>query len=148
MLPRWHVLSGAIFTAIIWLLIPNLAWLYLTLIFMASFLIDFDHYANAVMKTKNLGMRSAFDYHKDLTKQEREDIKKGIKRRSDFQLFHTVEFHALVGLLGFLWIGFFYIFIGMMFHSMLDLFSLLYMGMYHRREYFFFNWAGRGFKQN
>ena len=58
-------------------------------------------------------------------------------------MFHTVEFHLLVGLLGLVWIGFFYIFIGMIFHSLLDVVDLTKRDTFYRREFFFFNWLGK-----
>lgn len=148
MLPKWHILLGAAFTTLVWIFIPNMPISYLTIIFLSSFLIDFDHYVNAAYKNKHFGLKKAIDYHKELQKQEEEEIKKGIKKKSDFHLFHTIEFHTFIGFLGLLWSGFFFMFVGMLFHSLLDVASLLFAGRFHRREYFFFNWARKGFKQN
>lgn len=148
MLPKWHIFLGAAFTALIWFFVPTMPVVYLSLVFLSSFLIDFDHYANAVIKNKNPSLNEAFKYHERLKEQEKRDLQKGIRKKSDFHLFHTVEFHTLVGLLGLVWSGFFFIFIGMLFHSLLDLSSLLFTGVFHRREYFFFNWARKGFRQN
>ncbi len=139
MLPRWHVFWGAVFTAILYFSIPGISLFYLALIFLSSFLIDFDHYLASVMKARTWRLRDSFEYHRKAGIKENKEIKAGIKRKSDFHLFHTVEFHALVGLLGILWAGFFYVFIGMIFHSLLDLGYLTYYGKLHRREYFFFN---------
>nr|AQS29450.1 hypothetical protein [uncultured archaeon]AQS29478.1 hypothetical protein [uncultured archaeon] len=141
MLPRWHVVLGAIFTSVIWIFAPQVGIFYLLLIFAASFLIDFDHYACFVMKTKKLSLKKSFSYHNKLIKKQREEIKKGIKTKfPDFHLFHTIEFHVLIGLLGLLWTGFFYIFIGMLFHSLLDVIDLTRGGAMHVREFFFFKW--------
>ena len=140
MLPRWHILLGAIFTVLIWVFIPSMPSIYLSLIFLSSLLIDFDHYANAAMKRKSLNLQSAFHYHKEMLEKEKIDLAKGLRRKGDFHLFHTIEFHALIGLLGLFWIGFFYIFVGVLFHSLLDVSSLLFRGAFHRREFFFFNW--------
>ena len=140
MLPKWHILLGAIFTFIIWISSPEISLLYLSLIFFSSFLMDFDHYAVSVLKTGNISLFDSFDYHKKQTEIEDKEIKKGIRKKGDFHLFHTIEFHILIGLLMFLWTGFFYVFIGMIFHSMLDLISLIYAGKMHRREYFLLNW--------
>jgi hypothetical protein len=141
MLPKWHIIYGAIFIAFLLFFIPQTPILYIFLVFFASFLIDFDHYAVAVFRTKKIGLKNAFDYHKHKRLEEISDVLRGIKRKGDFHLFHTVEFHAFIGLLSLLWIGFFYIFMGMVFHSMLDVFSLLFTGFFHRREYFLFKWA-------
>jgi len=140
------MLFGAIFITVVWVFIPQMPIFYLVLIFLASFLIDFDHYTASVFKTKKLGLRNAFKYHKEERKKEIAELKQGIKRRGDFHLFHTIEFHAVVGLLSLLWIGFFYIFMGMVFHSLLDVFSLLFTGFFHRRDFFLFSWAKRSKK--
>src|SRR3989344_8531698 len=120
MLPRWHILLGAIFTLVIWLFVPEISFLYLALLFLSSFLIDFDHYAASGIKTGKWGLKDSFQYHEKLGKEELKELKKGIRRKGDFHLFHTLEFHVIVGLLGILWAGFFFIFIGMFFHSLLD----------------------------
>ena len=140
MLPRWHILLGGIFTLLFGLIYPGTYWGYLLLIFLASFLIDFDHYMNAVWKGGSFSLFSAFNYYDKLGKKLEEDHKRGIRRRSDFQIFHTLEFHIVVALLGFIWIGFWYILIGMIFHSLLDVISLRYKGYLYVREYLFFAW--------
>jgi hypothetical protein len=102
----------------------------------------------AVIKNRSLSLRKAFKYHDILGAIARKEIKKGIKRRGDFHIFHTVEFMTFVGVLGFVWTGFFYIFIGMVFHSLLD---VIYMTYYHglfRREFFLANWITRKLTSN
>lgn len=141
MLPRWHILLGAIFTIIIWFFAPGLHYTYLILIFLSTFLIDFDHYLVFVYHKKSLSLSESFKYYDRLTAREKSDIAKGIKRKSHFQIFHTIEFHVLIGLLGIFWMGFFYIFIGMVFHSLLDVISLVNANALHLREFFFFNWV-------
>lgn len=140
MLPRWHIFYGALFTALIALTAPNVGILNLALIFLASFLIDFDHYVNAVRKTGKLSLKCAFDYHAEEGKKQHKEKKKGIRRRGDFHLFHTVEFHALIAIIGIFWSPFFFIFIGMMFHSLLDVYSLMREDFLYRREYFLTKW--------
>ncbi len=140
MLPRWHILLGGVFTLVIWLVAPTINIFYLLLVFLSSFLIDFDHYVNAAIRNKKLSLSQAFEYHRELEKKEKREQKQGIFVKGDFHLFHTVEFHILIGILSFFWAPFFYIFIGMIFHSLLDVASLLYVGRFYRRDYFFFNW--------
>ncbi len=140
MLPKWHILIGFIFTFIIWIFAPGLHWIYLALIFLSSFLIDFDHYMCAVGDTGSFNLFKAGKYYKIIEIKEKEERSKGIRRRGNFHLFHTVEFHVLIGLLGILWLPLFYVFIGMVFHSLIDLFDLLKSDRLYRREYFFFNW--------
>ena len=146
MLPKWHILSGALFTILIWAIAPKISWVYLSLIFFASFLIDFDHYINAVLKTGKLSLIKAFEYHKKREKELDEYERKYRKKvKGDFHLFHTLEFHLLVGIAGIFFLPLFYLFIGMVFHSLLDLVGLAKAGKLHRREYFLFNSLRRKF---
>lgn len=148
MLPRWHILFSAIFSILVYLSAPQINLFYVALLFLSSFLIDFDHYLCSVFKTKKIGIFHSFAYHKEMQRKERIERDKGIKERGDFHLFHTVEFNILVGLLGFVWIGFFYVFLGMIFHSLLDTYSLLYEKLMYRREFFLTAWLYRKIKEN
>jgi hypothetical protein len=148
MLPRWHVVWGFVFTGILWYYVPNIGYINLLLVFLASFLIDFDHYLTSVKKTGKLGLGVSFEYYKDVHKIEKKENARGIRRKGDFHLFHTLEFHILIGLLGLVWVGFFYIFLGMIFHSLLDVVWLLYADRFYRREYFFSGWISRKLKLN
>lgn len=141
MYPKWHILWGAVFTALIWFFSQEISLLYLALIFIASFLIDFDHYVVAVKKTNKLSLKSALDYHELQAAKTEKEAKKGIRRRGQFHIFHTIEFFILVALLGFIWEGFFFVLIGIIFHSLLDMGYLLYKDRFYRREFFFFNWV-------
>ncbi|MBX4196749.1 hypothetical protein KW805_04140 [Candidatus Pacearchaeota archaeon] len=145
MLPRTHIILGAAFSILLWIINPNIYWPYLALTFLASVFIDFDHYVASVMKTRKLSLMHSFDYHARLNKVKDAEKKRGIRTRGDFHLFHTVEFHALIGILGIFFAPFFYIFIGMVFHSLLDLISLVYKDVVYVREYFFFSWLWNKF---
>ena len=143
MLPRWHIVSGAILALVLYLAVPGIRPLYLCLVFLSTFLIDFDHYMCAVKNTGNLSLFNALEYHEQQHKEHKEHEKKGIKIKGDFHIFHTIEFHILVGLLSFLWIGFFYVFMGMMLHSILDIVNMTHDNALHRREFFFFHWINK-----
>jgi len=145
MLPRYHILLGALFTLVIWIFAPELSFIYLTLIFLSTVLIDIDHYAVAVAKTNKWSLNCAFEYHDEQLKIQQEDKRHGFKNRGDFHLFHTIEFHILIGILGAFWLPFLFIFIGMMFHSLLDVFWTLHEGVFYTREYFLFNWFRKQF---
>jgi len=108
---------------------------------------DFDHYAVSVLKTGKISLFNSFDYYKEQIAIENKEIKRGIKKKGNFYILHTIEFHFLVGLLILIWAGFFYVFIGMVFHSMLDLIYLIYTGKVHRREYSLINWLFSKIKQ-
>jgi len=140
MLPRWHIILGVIFTGAVWAFIPSINKFYLGLVLFSSIFIDFDHYIASVIKTKKLSFFHALRYHKKVQEIEEKEHKRGLRRKGDFHLFHTIEFHLLIGLLSLLWTGFFFIFIGMAFHLFLDLFSLIKTDKLYRKEFFFTNW--------
>ena len=140
MLPRYHILLGILFILLIWFFVPEISLVYLGLILFGAIFIDFDHYMNALIKTRRISLLKAFYYHKKLKKIEEKEKKKGIRRKGDFHIFHTIESHVFVAIVGLLWIGFFFVFIGMVFHSLIDLAESLYRDRFYRREYFFFNW--------
>lgn len=136
---------GALFTLLLWSVAPGVHPAYLALVLFASVFIDFDHYACAVWKTRRWNFGHALAYHRKKGIEMQAKEARGLKPRSDFHLFHTIEFHVLIALLGMLWAGFFYLFMGMVFHSLLDLADALHRNTLHRREYFFFNWLRRRF---
>ena len=114
MLPKWHALLGFLFSYIIYWF-TSITILEASLIFFAAVFIDFDHYMWYVFKKKDLKLKNAYKYlkyHEKLTQK--------------LMLFHTIEFHILIGLLGLIWSEFYYILIGMVFHSTSDLISLIY----------------------
>lgn len=145
MLPKWHILYGALFTLLLALVAPTIPVFNLLLVFLASFLIDFDHYLAGAMKNKSWSISKSLHHNYSLMYKQMADAQRGIKKRGDFHLFHTVEFHILVGIFGIFFAPFFYIFIGMVFHSLLDLYDLMSRDQMHVREYFFFKWARRNF---
>lgn len=138
MLPLWHILWGAVFTALIWFFSPSIGLIYLALLFLSSFLIDLDRYIASAVSTGRLSPVHSFRHHKKVIESVNKDKQKGIRKKAYFHFFHTIEFHILIAFLAFFWMPFFYIFIGMVFHSLLDLVSLLHKGHFHTREYFFF----------
>jgi len=140
MLPGRHILLGALFTLLVWIIYPQTNLIYLFLVFFASVFIDFDHYAASVIKTGRWSLKESFRYHDIEGKKAEAEKKRGIRRTGDFHLFHTVEFHLVVFAIGFVWIGFWYILAGMIFHSILDIIAMAYDGFLYRREFFFFNW--------
>ena len=135
MVPRWHLLWGVLFSLLIWIVFPTIDLLYLFLVFFGSFFIDFDHYAVLGLKKGIWGFKRNVRYHKKLEKIELEEKNKGIFRRGYFHLFHTVEFHVLVFVLGSVWVGFYYILLGMLFHSICDFVWLVKKNRVYRREY-------------
>lgn len=143
MLPHWHVISGAAFTALVWVFAPTTPLVYLALVFFSSFLIDIDHYITAVMDTKTLSMREAFKHYEKLTEIDNKNIQKGIYKQGDFHIFHTVEFHLFIFLLGLVFVPFMYILLGMIFHSLLDFIVMVKIDKVYVREFFLMRWLKR-----
>lgn len=140
MYPRWHILLGAVFTLILYFLVPGITWYSLALVFLSSFLIDFDHYVSAVMATGNINPINAVKHHYERGRKMLVDHRKGIRKRGYFHPFHTLEFHALIFIIGIFFSPFVYIFIGMAFHTLLDFVELSSKDMVYHKEFFFFNW--------
>jgi len=124
MLPKAHILYGAILAIGSWFLFPNVTSTYAALIFLSSFLIDFDHYMWYVIKKKDWSLKNAYYYLKD-----------EIIEQHQLMIFHTVEFLILVGVLSFIWIGFYYILVGMLYHSALDVIEMTKEKTLMNREY-------------
>lgn len=125
MLPKYHVILGAIFSGILYWLF-SLTIFQTSLVFLSSILIDFDHYLWYIQRKKDYNLKNAYNFLKKLS----ENLKKPI-----IMVFHTIEFLIFVYLLSYLWKGFTFILIGMVFHSITD---ILYFGtknMIHIREY-------------
>ncbi|PIN93057.1 hypothetical protein COU54_04440 [Candidatus Pacearchaeota archaeon CG10_big_fil_rev_8_21_14_0_10_31_24] len=145
MLPRWHIVLGAIFTGILWLMAPEINKYYLLLVFLASVFIDIDHYICAVKKTGKIGLFSSLEYYENYGVEEKKRHGRGVREKGDFHFLHTIEFHVLIAILSIFWAPLFYVFIGMVFHSLLDIFDMLRAGVIYRREFFFFRWLRNKF---
>ncbi len=140
MLPKEHVLWGAVFSIFLWLFVPWISLSSLTAVFLASFLIDIDHYISAVIRTKSLHPGKAVDWQLREGTRRLKNRQKGIMEQEPFHLFHTLEFHVLIAGIGFFIPLFFYIFLGMVFHSLLDIYTMLRLDNLDSREFFFFKW--------
>lgn len=140
MLPRWHIILGALFAISLYYIFPSIKVTGILLIFLSSFLIDFDHYAAAAIKLKEFRIGRILEYHRIKGIQSKEERKRGIRVKGDFHIFHTIEFHLLVLVIGLFFTPFLYVFIGMLFHSIVDLISIGYQDYLYRREFFFVKW--------
>jgi len=126
MLVKYHVVLGAIFSILIYTLF-ELTPLQATIIFLASFLIDFDHYLIYIITQKNLSLKKAykiFSQHKDKW------VKLPKKKKSQYKeyllIFHGIEFVILLIALSFLHNIFLFILIGILFHLVLDYIDIIY----------------------
>lgn len=109
---------------------------------------DFDHYINSLFKTGKASLKNSFEYHKKLEKEIQKKHLTGIRKKTDFHFLHTLEFHALIGLLSFFWFPLFYVLIGMFLHSILDIIDMVKKDRLYLREFFFFNWIRKILKRN
>jgi len=106
MLPKWHFIAAAVFSAILsffW------SWWQILLFFTAAFFIDVDHYLYFVWKKKSWSLKKAYIYFINLEK-------------GTFRIFHTIEvFAALAVLSAFFPSVFFPMLLGFVLHNLLDM---------------------------
>src|SRR4030042_6710509 len=105
MLPKWHILSGASFSLILYLLFP-ITFFQISLIFLSSVLIDFDHYMFGAIRNKILSLKKLYLWHKSLPKHHKPMM----------HIFHSIEFTLLIAVLSFYFNFFLFILIGIIFH--------------------------------
>ena len=140
MLPKWHILLGIIFSVLL-KLVFDFGVYEVLIVFLAAVLIDLDHYAVFLLKKRKFGLKEAFRYYEENEIEQMTNMKKGIKKKDDLQIFHTVEFHLLVFALAVYFYWVFFVFLGIMFHSVSDFVYLAEKEILYRREYFFVGWA-------
>ncbi len=117
-----HILYGALFTIILYFLLPEINTINLLLIWFSSVLIDFDHYIYYMYKKKDFNLKNAYKFFKLkqdkfrlLPKEKREEFYGGI-----FFL-HSLEVLIILFIIGLYFESIFFIFIGFGFHLILDL---------------------------
>ena len=125
MLPKWHILFGAIFSLILYFFL-NISLFNSSIVFLASVLIDVDHYLLYIYRRKNFSLKNAYLIHKKTSKNHKPML----------HLFHTIEFLILILIFSFFNSFFLFILIGMLFHSFFDLVELIYEKCISCREYF------------
>ena len=128
MLPKTHILIGFVVSLAIFLLFPQIGWFYALIIFLSSFLIDFDHYLWYVFKKKDWSVTRAISW---MHKKRDFLLSLSVQQRNQYQvavmIFHGVEGLALVALLIFVHEIFLFVLIGMLIHLALDLIELYYL---------------------
>jgi hypothetical protein len=128
MMPKWHVLAGAIFSLLL-IKFFDIGWSAGLVIFLSSVFIDIDHYALYVLKERRIHPGEFWKWSiaktekwKKFSKKEKE-----LHKGSHF-LLHGVEGLLLLFILSFFWITFFWIFIGFGLHLFLDLIDKIFSG--------------------
>jgi len=124
MLPKFHILFGAIFSLLIFYLF-QITIFQASLILLSSVLIDFDHYMFGAVRKKTLKLKRLYFWHKAL----------GRTHKTMMHIFHSIEFIIFIVILSFYFNFFLFILIGMVFHSILDIFDLIYSRKWGCREF-------------
>lgn len=113
-----HIIYGFLLGLV---LLPLVGIINSIVIFLSSFLIDFDHYLYYVYQKKDLSLKNSYKWFKEkikkfkkIEKNERENYK------VSFLCFHGIESVLIFLLLGFFYSLFFYVAIGILFHLFLD----------------------------
>jgi hypothetical protein len=131
-----HIMLGAIFSLLVYLVF-KITLFNCILIFLASVLIDVDHYTFYARRKKDFSLKNAYHWWtKEFPK----------KHKPILNVLHTAEFHTLVLALSFYFSSFIFIFIGLLFHSILDIIYLLYYDVLGCREFSLIRYLMRGKK--
>lgn len=123
--PQYHFLLGLIFIFLLKLLVPFFTLYDILIIFLASFLIDADHYLYYIFKKKGPSINDAYAWFienevklRNLPRNERS------KYKNVLMVFHTIECWIILALLSYLDKLFLFILIGFLFHMFIDYIAL------------------------
>jgi len=126
MIPKYHIIFGAILSLIIYLLFP-ITLFQTTIIFLSSFLIDFDHYLYYFLKTKDASLKNAEKY---FLKSKKYFLSLNPKERKNYKrhilIFHSIGFWIFLIFLSYFNKIFLFVLAGTMFHMFLDFIELIY----------------------
>jgi len=114
MLPKWHILFGAIFSLILFLFF-RVSLFYSIIVFLASVFIDIDHYFFYVKRKKDWNLKRAFKWYVALEKNHKPIM----------NIFHNIEFLILILIISFFYNIFFFILIGSLLHLIIDVIYLV-----------------------
>jgi|SRR3989344_1089013 len=133
MLPTTHIISGLIFSVVLFLFFPQIGFLGLLIIFLSSFLIDVDHYFYYVYKKRDLSLKKSIKWYylniekfKKMSQKQKDNIFMGIC------LFHGIETIIILFLLYIISPIFnflIFIILGFIFHQILDAIELKTKGV-------------------
>ena len=120
MRPLAHLILGAIFSYIVYLIFPELG-LKAFIILASTVLIDVDHYFVAVMTTGKFSIPSAYFYFVETLNNK----KLHNERRLNYELyiFHTIEFYLFLLVFSFSYETALLVLGGVSFHLFLDCFN-------------------------
>jgi len=125
MRPPIHFLLGLIFVIILKLL-TSLTIIEVSIILLASFLIDIDHWFIYILKKKDLSVNNAYAW---FVEKEEKYMKLPLNKRKQFKkplmIFHGIEFIILLLILSLASKIFIFIIIGVLFHLFCDYIDLI-----------------------
>ncbi|MBI2449351.1 hypothetical protein HYV49_03570 [Candidatus Pacearchaeota archaeon] len=125
MLPKTHILLGAILSVIL-ILILKISIISAIIIFLSSFLIDVDHYIAYVINKKDWSLSNSYKLYKNVPRDHKPMI----------HFLHTIEFLIVLFILGLYFPLFMLIFLGFIFHSNLDIIEMINKRQLSQREFF------------
>lgn len=127
MLPKYHIISGVIFSFLIWILFPDVGFLGFVIIFLSSILIDVDHYIYYVYNHKDWSLKNAYSlsYQKTVRWKKLKPEQKA-KYKITPMIFHGIETWIPLLILSFISKFFLWIFLGVSMHLLMDLIELIY----------------------
>jgi hypothetical protein len=130
MLPKYHALFGFIFASILLFIFPKIGILGFVTIWLASFLIDVDHYLFYAITKKDWSLKNA---HKWFVDENKKFMKLSywdrLKNTAQIPcILHGIEAIIILLVLSLLSNTFLYIAIGFIFHQSLDFIFLIYYG--------------------
>ncbi|MBS3072615.1 hypothetical protein J4477_02175 [Candidatus Pacearchaeota archaeon] len=130
MYPSKHIIFGLIFSLLVYFFFPQISLLGFFTIWLASFLIDVDHYFYYVFTKKDISLKNAHKWF--MVKSAKVFSFPREKRKSIIRqipcIFHGVEALVILALLSLLHNFFLFILIGFIFHEFLDLINIIYYG--------------------
>jgi hypothetical protein len=133
MLPKTHMIIGAIASIAIFLIFPSIGIFYFLVILLSSFLIDVDHYLYYAWKNKDMSLKNAYHWFiekiekfKKMKKTERDRYQKVI------MFFHGIEAWIILALAILVHKIFFYVLIGFAIHMIMD-----FIDIFIRKEKFY-----------
>ena len=128
MYPSQHLILGTLFALVLLAIFPQIGFLGVSLIVLSTFFVDVDHYFLYVCRKKDLSLKDAYRWFREILKRK---ILLSLEQKKKYQyeilIFHGVEFWGLLFVLGLFSIYFMYFFIGVMFHMFLDFLALIYL---------------------
>ncbi len=130
MYPSKHIAFGFVFSLLLLFLFPQISLLGFFTIWLASFLIDVDHYIFYVFHNKNFSLIKS---HKWFMKESARSLSLSKEDRKNFSkqipcIFHGIEAIIVLILLSLINSFFLYILIGFIFHEILDFVHIVYYG--------------------